>query len=359
MNNVRNLFDLGLFISRGILLTAALFLFFVGYAAGATITFDKSLDVPDRDFTVTYEGSTFSFTVADIGNYKIGDPVGVTVSGGVSNMRLVLFTVDKITPWFKTFYATSGSISTTISADRFDSNCPDVCDDGSGGYKMGPGIYALAVQNRDDSNYFIAKPVIVSNYDLTATPNIKQVSPGSTIKVTVTVSKNGTPVSVAPNNVDVEFVQDSTRTHFGNNAITTATGTYEANIQIPSTASGSYRLYAAITTNRILYQGYPELIGAAGYSGTIAVSTPTAPFTTPTATPSTTPAVTPSITPTATPPTTPAATPVIEVTETVTPIETTPAAVPTKKEVPGFEAAVALLAITLLAGSLIRGRKRR
>ncbi len=55
----------------------------------------------------------------------------------------------------------------------------------------------------------------------------------------------------------------------------------------------------------------------------------------------------------------PTATPAVEVTETVTPIETTPAAVPTEKEVPGFEAATAILAITLLAGSLIRDRKRR
>ncbi len=55
----------------------------------------------------------------------------------------------------------------------------------------------------------------------------------------------------------------------------------------------------------------------------------------------------------------PTATPAVEVTETATLIETIPAAVPTEKKVPGFEAAVAILAITLLAGSLIRDRKRR
>jgi len=353
--------------------------------------------------------------------------------------------------------------------------------------------------------YILAKPVIVSDYTLSVTPSSTQASPGSVIKVTVTVSKNGAPASVAPNNVKVELVQDSTSTHFGNNAVATATGTYEANIQIPSNASGSYQLYAAITTNRNIYQDYPELIGAAGYSGTIAVPTPTSPTSTtssggggglsgedfkniaateryekyiskdaPASYNFRTPdnpineiVITSNInagditvkteilrgtsSQISSPPSgtvykniniwvgtpgfavpknikeavikfrvenswitsnnlassdvnmvkwdgskwaqidtyeknkdatytyyeaktdsfsafaitglkkvvEPTAAPVIEATETVTPIETTPAAVPTEKGVPGFEAAVAILAITLLAGSLIRDRKRR
>ncbi|MCZ7392905.1 MAG: hypothetical protein ABOK23_13230 [Candidatus Methanoperedens sp.] len=280
----------------------------IGSAAGATITFDKTLDVPDRSFTVTYEGSTFSFTVADIGNYKIGDAVNVTVSGGVSNMRLVLFTVDKLTPWFSTFDATPGSISTTIPADRFDSNCADVCG-GSGGYKMGPGIYALAVQNHADSKYFIAKPVIVSDYDLTVTPDKTQTNADNTIKVTVSVSKNGTPVSVAPNNVKVGLFQDSTKTKFEQNAVAISTGTYETNIQIPTNASGTYKLYAAITTNKYIYQDYPETIGAASYNGIITITTATAtPTPIPTPTPTPTPAPAPS--PTTTPPPTPIPTPI-------------------------------------------------
>lgn len=275
-------------ISGKILLTQVLLLlFFTSSAGGAAITFDKALDVPDRDFTVTYEGSTFSFTIADIGNYKIGEDVGVTVSGGVKNMRLVLFTVDKLTPWFKTFYGTSGSVSAKIPAERFDPNCPDVCDDESGGYKMGPGIYALAVQNRDDSKYFIAKPIIVSEYDMTVTPSSTQNAPGSNVKVTVQVFKKGIPVNIDPDNVKIEFVQDSTSTHFTDIAQATSTaGVYEANIPIPPSASGNYKLYAAIITNRNIYQDYPEIIGAASYSGTITFTnvlptpspTPASPF---------------------------------------------------------------------------------
>ncbi len=249
-------------------------------AGAATITFDKVLDVPDRDFTVTYDNSTFSFTIADIGNYKFGNTVGVTVSGGANNMKLVLFTINTTTPWQSVpFYNSNGYISTTIPADRFDPNCldPAGCDDGAGGYKVGRGIYALAVQNRDGEapyQYFIAKPLIMSDYDLTVTPNATQTGPGNTIKVTVNVSKNGIPVSVTPDNVKVEFVQTST--HFNGTAEATATtGVYEANIQVPSTASGSYNLYAAITTDRNIYQDYPEIIGAAGFSGLITIPAPT------------------------------------------------------------------------------------
>ncbi|VVB90217.1 Uncharacterised protein [uncultured archaeon] len=259
-------------VSKALIIASLIFISLAAGAVAASITFDKSLDVPDRDFTVTYEGSTFSFRIADIGDYKIGEDIGVTVTGGVSNMRLVLFTVDKITPWFKSFYATSGSISTKIPADRFDPNCSDVCDDGNGGYKMGPGIYALVVQDRDNNKYFIAKPVVVSDYDMAVTTNTAQVSPKGTIKVSVNVFKNGNPVSVGSNNIKVEFVQDLTRTHFNSNAQAIATGVYEANVQVPANASGDYRLYAAIITNRNIYQDYPETIGAASYSGTVTVS---------------------------------------------------------------------------------------
>lgn len=260
-------------ISSKILLALPLLFFFFTSSAGGTaiITFDKSIGIPARNFNVTYGGNNFSIAIADIGNYKIGDNIGVTVTGGVNNMRLVLFTVDKITPWFQSFPGSSGYISTIIPAGKFDPNCPDVC--GSGPYTMGPGSYALAVQNIDNSQYFIAKPLIVSVYDMAVTPDITQVNAGGTIKVTVTVSENGIPVNVAPNNVNVGFVQDSTNNHFNGTAqATSSTGVYQANIPVPSSASGSYRLYTAITTNRTIYQNYPEIIGAASYSETVTFS---------------------------------------------------------------------------------------
>jgi len=241
-------------------------------ASGTVITFNKSIDVPDRDFTVTYEGSTFSFTITDIGNYKIGDNIGISVSGGVNNMRLVVFTVDKLTPWFKTFYDSSGWVSATILGNKFDPNCPDVCDDGNGGYLMGPGIYALAIQNRDTSSYFIAKPFIVSVYDITVTPNRTEAKGGSIIRVIVNISKNGIPVNVGTNTVKVDLLQDSSNSDFSSIAAAAQiTGRYEANIQIPSDASGNFLLNAGISTNRNIYQDYQETIGAASFNGNISI----------------------------------------------------------------------------------------
>jgi PGF-pre-PGF domain-containing protein len=244
----------------------------IGAAFGATIAFDKIIDVPDRDFTVTYQDSTFSFITDNLGNYKFGDSIGVTVNGGVNRMRLVIWSVDKLSTWSESFENPGGSISTTIPADRFDPGCPGVCDNN----KMGPGIYALTVQdmvNGPPYNYITTKPFIISEYDLAVTPDRTQVEPGSSINVTVLISKSGSLVDVS-NNVKVEFVQDSTNTHFGAYATKISTGTYEARIPIPQTASGTHLLYAAITTNKSIYQDYPEIMGAAGYNGTIELLTP-------------------------------------------------------------------------------------
>ena len=235
----------------------------VGVAFGATITFDKTIDVPDRDFTVNYEGSNFNFTIDNLGNYKFGDSIVITINGGLNDMRLVIFNTEKptpLTPWFQTFFGTGGVILTTIPADRFDPSCLGVCNDN----KMGPGIYALAVQDRVNGppyNYITAKPFIISEYDLAVTPEKNQVKPGDKINVTVKIFKSGSLVDVA-DNVKVELVQDSTSTHFGGYATKLSTGTYEINIQIPATASGTHLLYAAITTAKTIYQDYPEIMGA-------------------------------------------------------------------------------------------------
>lgn len=215
----------------------------IGVAFGATVTFDKIIDVPNRDFTVTYQDSTFGFTFDNIGSYKFGDGIGVTVNGGVKRMRIVIWSVDKLSTWSESFENPGGSISTTIPADIFDPTCSGVCDNN----KMGTGIYALTVQdmvNGPPYNYITAKPFIISEYDLTVTPDKNRVEPGNTINVTVKISKSGNLVDVS-NNVKVELVQDSTSTHFRGYATKISTGTYEANIQIPQTATGNHLLYAA------------------------------------------------------------------------------------------------------------------
>ncbi len=260
-------------IIRNILRVIAAIMLFgstIGVAFGATVTFDNIIDVPNRDFTVTYQDSTFSFTIDNLGSYKFGNGIGVTVNGGVNRMRIVIWSVDNLSTWSESFENPGGSISTTIPADIFDPTCSGVCDNN----KMGPGIYALTVQdmvNGPPYNYITAKLFIISEYDLTVTPDKNRVEPGKTINVTVKISKSGNLVDVS-NNVKVELVQDSTSTHFGGYATKISTGTYEANIQIPQTATGTHLLYAAITTNKNIYQDYPEIMGAGSYSGNIPIT---------------------------------------------------------------------------------------
>jgi PGF-pre-PGF domain-containing protein len=263
-------------------LMAAIMLFgsTIGGTFGATVTFDKKIDVPDKDFTVTYEHSTFSFTIDNLGNYNFGDGIGVTVNSGVNRMRLVIWSDDKTSIWSESYETPGGSISTTIPADRFDPSCSGVCDNN----KMGPGIYALAVQdivNGPPYKYITAKPFIISEYDLTVTPDKNRVESGGAINVTVKISKSGNLVDVR-NNVKVELVQDSTSTHFGGYAAKIATGTYEVKIQIPKAAAGTYLLYAAITTDKNIYQDYPEIMGAGSFRGNILITNSAPARTTPT-----------------------------------------------------------------------------
>ena len=240
----------------------------IGQAFGTTVTFDKNLDVPDETFTVTdINNVPFSFTIDNIGNYNFGDDVIINVNGGVDDMGLVVWNVNEIATEWESFFNTGGHVSKTIPADRFDPNCPDVCDDVNG-YKMGPGIYALAVIDYTTKNYLTAKPFIISEYNLAVTPNKTQAKPGTSIKITVKITKSGNPVDVG-NNVEVKFVQDSTNAYFGEYATKISTGTYEANIQIPTTATGTYLLYAVITTDNHIYLDYPEILGAGSYGSTL------------------------------------------------------------------------------------------
>ncbi|MBU4223038.1 MAG: PGF-pre-PGF domain-containing protein, partial [Euryarchaeota archaeon] len=246
----------------------------IGVAFGATVTFDKTIDVPDREFTVEYpndRNKTFTFTIDKIGNYKFGDSIGVTVNSGVNRMRLVSWSVDKLSPWQDSYSSPGGSVSATIPAEKFNPSCTGVCEND----QMGPGIYALTVQdmvNGPPFNYITAKPFIISEYDLTVTPDKTQLEPGSSINVTVNIKQSGNLVDVS-NNVKVEFVQGIT--HFGADATKVSTGTYEANVPISSTATGTYLLYAAITTNKPIYSAYPdypEIMGAGSFGRDILIT---------------------------------------------------------------------------------------
>ncbi len=252
----------------------------VGVAFGATVSFDKTIDVPEREFTgkdPDDDNKTFTFTIDKIGYHKFGDNIGITVNGEVNFMRLVSWSIGPISTWSESVEFLGGSGSTIIPADKFNPSCDGVCEN----FQMGSGIYALTVQDKVTGppfNYITAKPFIISEYDLNVTPEKSQVKPGDTINVTVTISKSGTLFDVT-DNVKVEFVQGIS--HFGTDATKRSTGTYSANIQIPSTATGTYSLYAAITTNNTIYGDYPEIMGAGSYNENIQISNSASTQTTP------------------------------------------------------------------------------
>ncbi|MCZ7384648.1 MAG: PGF-pre-PGF domain-containing protein [Candidatus Methanoperedens sp.] len=218
--------------------------------AVAVVTFDKNIAIPERTFT--WENQSYKITHA--GNYKLNEPITVTISSGTDTMLITLWDADKLTVWSKT--PDLGQTSVTIPAGKVTES----------------GTYGIVVSS--EGNTIGIAPLVVSEYYLIVTPTPTQTSPGSTIKVKVNVYNiAGNLESVPPgNSVKVEFVK-GTSTQFNGIAVATAnTGVYEANLSIPSSASGNYQLYAAITTNKNIYQDYPETIGAASYSGTITIT---------------------------------------------------------------------------------------
>ncbi|MCX9083555.1 MAG: PGF-pre-PGF domain-containing protein [Candidatus Methanoperedens sp.] len=218
-----------------------LFGLLAGHVGAATITFDKSLDVPDRTFT--WENKTYYIT--QIGNYKLNENINFALTSGTDTILAVLYNADKNSVWSKTKFPNEDK-SFSIPA----------------GIVIVPGIYGIVASSKPDAIIIGANPLIISEYDLAVTPNVTNAKQGDIVKVTVRVSKNGVPVNVAPNNVEVKFIQDSAYFPEDSVAIATAIGIYEANIQIPTTAYGNHNLYAAITTGSKIY-GYPEIIGAA------------------------------------------------------------------------------------------------
>ncbi|KCZ72813.1 hypothetical protein ANME2D_01248 [Candidatus Methanoperedens nitroreducens] len=253
-----------------VLMVVIIFGLLVGSVSGTTITFDKSLDVPDRTFT--WEGKVYEIT--DIGLYEIGQNIGITInSPGVSNKLVTLYLKNKdypspISVWSKTLY---GESSTVIPYYEISAEVQGIS-----------GTFGLLVTNKDIDKIgeiLAAKPIVISEYKLLVTPESSEKVAGSVINVTVKITKDGVPYNVGVNTVKVEFVplSGSLSPIFGGDASPTSiNGTYTANIIIPPNVAGTYMLYAAITTDYKIYGDYPEIIGAVSYSGDISIQTSSA-----------------------------------------------------------------------------------
>ncbi len=209
----------------------------VGGVNSAKITPERSVDVPHR--TVSFENQTFEIT--QVGNYKTNQEIRFTVDApDVEDMLIVLYDRDKLSTWFKSFSGTGGNVSAVIPADKTGE----------------AGMYALVVSH--ERNIIGAIPVVISDYDLTVTPNSRQIAANKTLDVEVRISRRGVPVGV---NNTVKVVLAKGSSSIESVAQATKVGVYEAHIGIPLSANGTFSLYSVITTERNIYLKYPEIVG--------------------------------------------------------------------------------------------------
>lgn len=223
----------------------------VSVAEGTEIILSKTIDVPDR--TVSYENQTFE--IKEIGSYKTNQDIGFTVDApGVDDMLIVLYDKDKLSTWFKRFYNTSGRVAGVIPANKTGE----------------AGTYALTVSH--GTNIIEAIPVVISDYDLSVIPKSNKVIAGNGFDVEVAISRDGVPVNV-DNTVKVVLSKGSSS--FETNASSTKTGAYEAHIEIPQAANGTFSLYSVIATERKVFMNYPEILAIAS-GGDIEIAPPSA-----------------------------------------------------------------------------------
>ncbi len=209
----------------------------------ATITLDSIVDTPDR--TVTHSGATYEIT--DIGVYRMDQDilVSVNISNGQS-FQVSLINKHENTIWGTVIDGTGAPEAPATPATL-------IIPSGTVGM---PGAYALAV--RHQGQILVAKPVVISVYDLLISSD-PRVEAGETLDVVVNINGDGVPVTV---NDTVKVVLSQGIVSFEEIVIPADTGRYEASIEIPAIASGDFSLYCVITTDRTVL-GYPETIGAA------------------------------------------------------------------------------------------------
>lgn len=223
----------------------------VSVADGTEIILSSTIDVPDR--TVTFENHSFEIT--EIGSYKTNQDIAFSVnSPGVEDILVVLYDRDQLSVWFKRFYNTSGRIVAVIPANKIGN----------------AGMYAIAVSK--ERNIIDAIPVVISDYDLTVKPENNKLIAGTKFDVEVDISKNGVPVNTE-NTVKVVIAKGSASIE--TNATATRPGVYNASIEIPQAANGTFSLYSVITTERKIYMNYPEILGIAS-GGNIVITQPSA-----------------------------------------------------------------------------------
>ena len=223
-------------------------------ASSATITLDSVIDTPDR--TIVYKDTNYEIT--DIGIYREDQNINAIVDvSGIRSFHIEFIDKDKNPIWSQTIYHTEGHETLIVPANTA---------------KM-PETYALAILYQ--GQILAVKPVVISVYELSVS-SASQIEPGETLHVVVDISSDGIPVTV---DKTVKVVLSQGSTLFEEVATPVDAGRYEADIEIPVIASGSFSLYCAVTTDQVIL-GYPEIIGAASYGAVNVASSETTPTST-------------------------------------------------------------------------------
>lgn len=204
-------------------------------ASATTISLDNDIDVPDR--TVTYEDRNYE--IQEIGAYHLDEPVNISVDvSGISSFQLSLLDKNRSFLWNHMVYHTDGHSEMTMPPHTVNV----------------PGTYAFAVLYQ--GNILAAKPVVFSQYELTATPDISVIQPGGTLHVEIKVVPDpDMPVKVVLAKKSSSLEYETERA---------AEGIFRTDIKIPYSASGNFSLYSAVISEDKLVMGYPELIGVSG-----------------------------------------------------------------------------------------------
>ena len=204
----------------------------------STINLDQYVDVPDA--AVSYKG--YVCDIDNVGSYLVGQDIqaNIEVDPSYTSMKVQLVDKDMNQVWVQNTLLSNGKATITIPGQSI------------------PSTYGVVVLCSGE--YKGAKPIVISEYSMTVTPDKTQLQPGETLSVTITTSKNGVPADPSEQVKGMLFQGSSNIAEVS--ATRTGTGVYRADISMPA-ITGTYYVNGIIATNDYVI-GYPESVGIAG-----------------------------------------------------------------------------------------------
>ncbi|MDW7775091.1 MAG: PGF-pre-PGF domain-containing protein [Methanosarcinales archaeon] len=212
----------------------------------STIILDRYVDVPDA--AVSYDG--YVCDIDNVGSYLTGQDIqaSIELDPSYTSMKVQLVDMDMNQVWVQNTLLSNGKGTVTIPGQSV------------------PSTYGIVVLSSGE--YKGAKPVVISEYVMTVTPDKTRFQPGETLGVTITTSKDGVPADPLDQVKGILFQGSSNIAEVS--ATRVGTGIYKADIGMPAIA-GTYYVNGIIATNDYVI-GYPESVGIAA-GGNVMVAT--------------------------------------------------------------------------------------